>query len=248
MCADALAIVSVHDVMPETLDRVDAVLNRLESAGVGPCTLLVVPGRAWTNAGILLLHAWRNRGHRLAAHGWCHHVDSIRGWPHRLHSALLSRRVAEHLALDSRGILDLMIRASDWFPRHDLPRPDLYVPPAWALGPLRPEDRLQAPYRTIEVLRGLLDTASGRLQPMPLVGFEADTRLRQTVVGLWNRVQEARARRIGAPLRIGLHPRDFELRLAREADAILRRSWRFTQTPVLMSPDAGRAKTSSSTC
>jgi len=227
MGADPVALVSIHDVMPGTLDRVEGVLDRLEEAGVGACTLLVVPGRPWTDAGVRRLHGWARRGHVLAAHGWRHHVDAIRGWRHRAHSLLLSRRVAEHLALDSAGILALMTRASDWFAHQDLPRPELYVPPAWALGPLAAADRRQAPYRTIEVLGGLLDTATGALERAPVVGFEADTLTRQVFVRLWNRLQEARARHTGRPLRIGLHPCDFELRLARDARAILRRRWRF---------------------
>jgi len=227
MGADPVALVSVHDVMPGTLERVEGLLDHLEAAGVGPCTLLVVPGRPWTDAGLRCLHAWVRRGHVLAAHGWRHHVDAIRGWRHRAHSLLLSRRVAEHLALDSAGILALMTRASEWFAHRDLPRPDLYVPPAWALGPLAAADRRRAPYRTIEVLSGLLDTATGALEPAPVVGFEADTLTRQIFVRLWNRLQEARARRTGWPLRIGLHPGDFELRLARDAREILRRRWRF---------------------
>ncbi len=215
------ALVSLHDVMPETMASVEHWMERLAAGRTGPLTLLVVPGRAWRDDQIRRLEQWAAEGHRLAAHGWLHHVDRPRGLRHRAHALFFSRRAAEHLALDSSGIGSLMSRASDWFSDHGLPRPPLYVPPAWALGRLDAADRVQVPYRWIEVLRGWLDPASGRIEALPLLGFEADTRLRAGVLRRWNRLQLRRADRRGEPVRIAIHPHDHELRLRDDLQALL---------------------------
>ena len=103
-------LLSVHDVMPSTLPRVSDLLDKLTQTGAGPADLLVVPGLDWRPDQIETLAGWHRAGHRLAGHGWCHRARHIRGWRHRLHSALISRDVAEHLALDRAGIADLIRR------------------------------------------------------------------------------------------------------------------------------------------
>ena len=221
------ALVSLHDVMPETLDRVATILDRLRAWGLPPVTLLVVPGRAWRPAQIDQLHRWVEAGHPLAAHGWVHHVESIRGWRHRLHSRFLSRRVAEHLALDGDGIVRLMRRSGEWFPAQGLPAPTLYVPPAWALGRVARDALRPLPFAQVEVLRGVLELRSGALRPLPVVGFETDTPRRARLMRPWNRFQAHRARRTGRPLRIALHPFDFEYFLHRDLEDILQRRWKF---------------------
>lgn len=216
------ALLSIHDVMPETLDRVDALLALCRAEGTPPPTLLVVPGRAWTAADLERLNAWSREGHALAAHGWFHEIKHFGGLWHRLHGLLISRRVAEHLALNPEERLTLMLRAHAWFAEHDLPAPQLYVPPAWALGRLPPDAAQRLPYRRIEVLSGLIDVSSWRLLKMPLAGFEADTALRAGLLSVFNRQQWRQAARRDRALRIGLHPDDLQLRLAGQLRTMLR--------------------------
>jgi uncharacterized protein len=216
------ALVSAHDVMPETLDRVQRVLDLCAASNPGPLTLLVVPGRAWDRSGLERLRAWQGQGHRLAGHGWVHRVEGFGGVAHRLHGWLISRRVAEHLALDGPAIAALLRRCHAWFPERGLGPPDLYVPPAWALGPLRPDLMSGLPFERLEVLRGVLERKSGRLMPIPLLGYEADTRARTPVLRLWNRINRDSADRRGW-VRIGIHPRDPELALAADLEQDLRR-------------------------
>lgn len=226
---DTLTLVSVHDVMPETFALCEELVHRLSTRGVTPLTLLIVPGRRWKPRQVERMRAWAEAGHELAAHGWSHQVHHIRGWKHRLHAWLISRRVAEHMELRSAGILNLLRRSSAWFERESLPRPKLYVPPAWALGPISDKHLEQAPYAMIETLRGVCDPRLRRWRRLPLVGFEADTPLRALALRLWNWLQLRRARREGGqPLRIAIHPQDFELHLARDLDAVLRQPQRFT--------------------
>lgn len=224
------ALISIHDVMPETLDRVEALVERLAGQGHTAITLLVVPGRAWQPADLDVLRAWQAAGIELAAHGWQHHVSPIRGLRHRLHAALISRNVAEHLALDEDGRLRLMQAAATWFDAQGLAPPLTYVPPAWALGRIRRRRLRTLPYQRIEVTRGLLDCHSGRLQSLPLVGFEADTAARALALRAWNRTQFALARQVGRALRIAIHPDDAALHLATDLDRCLQRPWQALRT------------------
>jgi len=54
-------IASVHDVMPETLSRVEHLTARLENAGLQPVLLLVVPGRNWQEADLARLRTLAGR-------------------------------------------------------------------------------------------------------------------------------------------------------------------------------------------
>lgn len=215
------AWLSIHDVMPETLSRVAAIIDRCRQHGWPPATLLIVPGRDWQPETIAQLQRWHADGHALAAHGWWHRARHIRGLRHRLHSALISRDAAEHLALDRSAISALMQASHDWFESHGLPAPGLYVPPAWALGSMDRTALRALPFRHIEVTAGTIDVASGALEAQPLVGFEADTALRARTLDTWNRGQIALARHTGRTLRIGIHPHDPELALARRLSAML---------------------------
>jgi len=217
------AWLSIHDVMPETLSRVGAILDDCHRQGWPPATLLVVPGRDWQPEAVNQLRHWHAEGHALAAHGWFHHADRIRGLRHRLHSALISRDAAEHLALDREAIATLMQASHDWFASHGLSAPALYVPPAWALGDIDRASLRRLPFQHIEVTTGVIDVASGKLEAQPLIGFEADTALRARALDAWNRGQMALARRSGRTLRIGIHPYDPELAMADQLRATLAR-------------------------
>lgn len=216
------ALVSIHDVMPDTLPQVAQILAACRRLGLAPPSLLVVPGLDWQPDQLEQLRAWAASGHALAAHGWQHRARRIAGVRHRLHSALISRDAAEHLALSRQQIMALMRRAAHWFAQVDLPRPALYVPPAWALGDLRRADLARLPYQSIEVTQGFVDTRSGSLTRVPLVGYEADTRARSLALTVWNRGQIALAQRLQQPLRVGIHPHDLQLRLARDLLDLLR--------------------------
>lgn len=207
-------LLSVHDVMPQTLAPVADILARLRRHRLPPATLLVVPGCRWHADELAQLHRWQRQGHELAAHGWRHRARDIHGLRHRLHAALISRDAAEHLALSNEEIAALMRRAHDWFDHNGLNAPTLYVPPAWALGDLPRTALRELPYTRVETTAGFIDAASGRLDPLPLVGFEADTKARAFTLSAWNRGQLLLARSSGRPLRVGIHPQDFQLRLA----------------------------------
>lgn len=235
---DPLALVSVHDLMPTTMPAVRRTLALLERYDVHPVTLLVVPGTGWDARGIAELRAMHRAGYVLAGHGWQHRVERIRGLRHRLHSLLLSRNVAEHMALDADGILALMRRCRNWFERQDLPPPTLYVPPAWALGAIPAETLGGAGlFRQVEVFSGVLDIADGGLRPVPVLGYEADAPLRAPVLRLWNGRERRRAASTGA-LRVGIHPYDIDHPLRRDLIADLKRYRGFADYGALLSAPA----------
>lgn len=214
-------LASIHDVMPSTLSLTNDIFQRLHKAGFNPVTLLVVPGAGWDSTSIHGLHKLVEDGAELAGHGWSHQVRHIRGIKHRLHSALISRNAAEHLALNRDEAIDLMQRCYDWFEQHDLPSPSLYVPPAWAMGDV-PRRQLEAlPYRQFETLAGVYNSRSRRFVRLPMLGYEADTAFRALGVRTWNSLNFAWARRSGRPIRLGIHPEDFSLKLAQDLERLL---------------------------
>lgn len=227
------ALLSIHDLMPETFNQVDVILQWLNTLKIPPATLLVVPGRVWQPKQIERLHELAAIGHPLAAHGWDHKTKPKRLY-HRLHAALLSGDVAEHLALESDCILTLMQRSYDWFEEQGLPVPDLYVPPAWALGSIAIARLSELPFRCIETMRGLYfpqAEAKVEYQSLPLTGYEANTALRAAFLRRWNTAQAHRALRSDAALRISIHPDDLQLRLAQQMELQIRQVTEFARYP-----------------
>lgn len=219
------AHVSVHDVTPDDLHRIRELVGLVEEAGLPPPLLLVVPGRDWDPASLDALRRLVGRGCPLAGHGWSHRAPPPTSLAHRIHGALLSRDRAEHLSRSRSELRERVRRCHAWFGEHDLEVGPVYVPPAWALGALTREDLATLPFRYYETLSGFHDSDTGRRLRLPLVGFEADTRVRRWALRPINAANLALGRLLGRTVRIGFHPRDLELLLARSARAVLRRPW-----------------------
>jgi predicted deacetylase len=222
MSAARPALFSIHDVMPSTLGATESIAATLRRSGIHRITLLVVPGTGWDETSLDRLRALHAGGADLAGHGWRHRVERIRGLGHWLHSTFISRDVAEHLALDRDGVIELMQQCYDWFAASRLPQPALYVPPAWAMGRARRADLDRLPYRRYETLAGIYDAESHRFERTPMIGFEADTRFRALACRLWNRLNLARRQR---PVRFSIHPRDPELLLGDDLARLIERDW-----------------------
>lgn len=214
-------LVSIHDVTPTTLPLVRELMDLLEAQALMPVTLLVVPGTGWREGDLEQLRALHLRGAELAGHGWSHHASTVRGWKHRLHSTLISRDAAEHLALDRQGIHRLMLDCHAWFPANGLPAPKLYVPPAWALGALPLSGLRALPYHHVETLAGVYCRDRDQFRRLPMTGYEADTTVRAVSVRLWNALNLKWAGE-QRPLRLGIHPTDLQLRLADDLKALIR--------------------------
>ena len=214
-------LVSIHDVMPGTLNRVERIFERLVAARLLPVMLLVVPGTGWQREDLVRLRAMLDSGAQPAGHGWRHEARHVRGLKHRLHGALISRTAAEHLALSRKRILRLMLRNHRWFGDNGLPEPGLYVPPAWAMGPIPRTLLDRLPFDQFETLAGVYDARIRKFHRLPLAGFEADTPFRAVSVRDSNLLNRGLARTSRRPLRLGIHPDDFELRLADDLEAMI---------------------------
>jgi hypothetical protein len=210
------AVVSVHDVTPETLDRVGRILALLAEHRVSSVDLLVVAGRRWEGEPLERLRGWVEEGHVLAGHGWSHQAPPPRTLHHRLHARFLSRDQAEHLSRDREELLERVRRCHGWFAQVGLPSPRLYVPPAWALGTLTRDDLRELPFDWYETLTGLMDATRGHLRLLPLVGYEADNPARRRGLRISNALNRRAARLLGRPVRMAIHPYDLELLLARD--------------------------------
>lgn len=217
-----IGLISIHDVMPETLGRVEQLFDHIQSFGDYPVTLLIVPGRDWQPEDIQRLQSLIEKGAVLCGHGWFHKARKISGIKHRLHSLFISRDVAEHLALKRSELIDLVEECFQWFANNHLPAPELYVPPAWAMGALNQRDLEQLPFVQYELINGIYDCRDKKFHRNPMVGFEARDKWRIPFIRIWNFINFRRARKQGL-LRIGIHPDDHILPLARDMDLYLSR-------------------------
>lgn len=217
---------SIHDVSPETVAWADSMVVRLISNGASPLMILIIPAGDWPSAALDIVRRWESAGHMLALHGWDHCALRPRSTYHRLHSLILSRDAAEHLSRDRTEILTRIARGREWFAANGLPEPAVYVPPAWALGAVRPEDMQAGGFRWVETLTGIHDAKNGKHHLLPLVGFEADNAWRSAALRVSNTVNLAIARATGCPIRVAIHPHDDAGLLAHDLDGWIRRGWR----------------------
>lgn len=217
------ALLSIHDVMPQTLERVRKASQEMAALGLPPAVLLVTPGAGWQEPGLAELHRLARAGHPLAGHGWTHRAAHVRGWRHRLYSALISRQTAEHLALDAASIAALIERNFAWFSENGFAPPQLYVPPAWGLGALSAAAMRSLPFRYYETLTGVFDSERNQWIRLPAAGFEADTPARVLALRTLNAANTALSRWTRRPLRIAVHPYDLELRMADALRVLLHR-------------------------
>lgn len=215
-------LVSVHDVMPDTMTRVRRTVAVLDKHQIAPLTLLVVPGGAWSASDIAWLRERQNRGDRLAGHGWIHRAGKPRGLYDRLHRRFFSRGVAEHLPLNADEISQLIHNCHGWFVSQNLAVPELYVPPAWAMGSISRAKLRELPFLHYESLSGVYDKEDNQFRRVPLVGFEADTRFRALSLRLSNGINQIAAKWQGR-LRVAIHPGDLELYLRNDLEKLISR-------------------------
>ncbi len=211
--------VSIHDVMPQTLDRVEHLASRVPAVVGG--TLLVVPGPSWSERELSRLRNLEDAGWELAGHGWLHRAEPPRSFSAHVHRAVISRGVAEHLDRDESEIAELIARNAAWFVESGLRAPTLYVPPAWAMGRISRARLRELPFERYEFLTGVYIAREDRFERQPLVGFEADAAWRALVLRGANLASRALHGVSGRTLRVAIHPFDAELRLRRALEATL---------------------------
>jgi predicted deacetylase len=207
---------------PSTLDRGRTILERLAAAGVHDVAVLVMPGvEPWDDASVAVLQELSRAGYPLVAHGWSHHAPPPRTAFERVHSAMISQDAAEHFGKDGSQVLELMRRSHAWFAEHGLPSPRFYVPPAWAVGRLPRKRLAETPFDCVETLDGFYDTRHQRGQLLPLLCYEAVGPWQAAGLRATNLLNMTMAKKLSRPLRISVHPRDFELLLSSDLERLL---------------------------
>lgn len=207
------AILSIHDVMPETLIHVHQILQSMQHIPTHKVTLLVVPGKDWSPSDVKQLKQWQINGYILAGHGWQHRCIDQKNKYHRLHSLFLSRNSAEHLSQSTESIHRIMQACFHWFHQQHLPVSSLYVPPAWALGRWKTNSWHAVPFTMIETTSGIMQK-NGKTQRLPLLGFEADTVIRSSFLRLFNCINHWISKKTKRPVRIAIHPFDLQFNLS----------------------------------
>jgi hypothetical protein len=234
------AIVSIHDITPDTLCQTLDIVELLQKQNVGPATLLVIPDADWSEGDLDVLRQLQASGHELAGHGWTHRCAGIRSWSHRMHSLLISRDLGEHLSLDADRIAALVARNHQWFADAGFDPPSLYVPPAWGMGPIRRRGLRALPFTMYEYLTGVYPAPTDTFTRLPLLGFEADTRWRRHTLRALNAFNSTAGRLLDKPLRIAIHPFDLSYHLAEDLRALLAAPLRLIRYSEI---DFGRRKT-----
>lgn len=225
------ALVSVHDVMPETLSRISSIVDFLVASHITPFTLFVVPGKNWLPGHLKILQQFIRMGGELAGHGWTHHAERMGTVFHLIHGTLISRDEAEHLSLCEQEIAERITLCHAWFERKGFPSPSLYTAPAWAMGRISTSTLRSLPFDLYENQWGVYDARQARYFPLPVTGYMADTPCRIFPLKLINAMNLGLRRPV---TRLALHPEDLTLPLFKDLSRHLRRFNDFLSYPYLV--------------
>ncbi len=208
--------ITIHDLSPAVIPQVRDVLFFLRNNGKQAAVLLVIPGLFQSEEDLLSLKKLLADFPfvTLAGHGWKHRAVANKNLYHRLHSLFISRQVAEHLSLPEGELSRLIEKSFSWFVENGFPAPELYVPPAWAMGKISRTSLQKLPFRYYEYQHGIYDSVRDEFVFLPLVGFEADTSWRRVALDLWNKINFYWASGRRKCLRVAIHPFDLQLKLA----------------------------------
>lgn len=158
--------------MPHTMNKVNEIIHRLDKRLKTNLILLVVPGCRWSDNEIAKLKQYQDEGIYLAGHGWHHRAIKVNSFYHRLHSLLISRKAAEHLSLPSIEIFQLIENCYQWFIDKGFKSPELYVPPAWAMGRITLQHLSRSSFRYFENTTGLIDSSGEEKKCCPWLGLK----------------------------------------------------------------------------
>ena len=215
-----LYYVSIHDVKPNNLKKIEVIISLLHKHNIHKITILVVPGLNWKKKHIEQLYNWQNYGIKLAAHGWQHKASLKKTFYHKIHSVIMSGECAEHLSKNEDEIINIVKNSYNWFNKNNLNIPKLYVPPAWAIGNIRKQSIANLPFKTIECTTGVIKNK--KYYFVPLIGFEARNLYKAFFLKIFNKFNYILALFWGK-VRLGIHPDDFELYLNKDINIYLKK-------------------------
>tara|TARA_B100000945_G_scaffold320668_1_gene331504 strand:- start:3141 stop:3827 length:687 start_codon:yes stop_codon:yes gene_type:complete len=212
--------ISIHDVMPNNLDSIEHIINKINKQyNIKKICLLVVPGLNWKKEQITILKKLQKNGIEIAAHGWIHKANNKKSFYHLIHSLFISKNAAEHLTKSQFSVLKLICQSHKWFIRNNFIKPTLYVPPAWALGNIKLSYLKKLPFNNYECTTGVY--IKNKYRFLPLIGFEATSPFRAFFLRIFNFINFQFGKLFGI-IRISIHPNDFNLYLSNDIDQYLR--------------------------
>jgi len=233
------ALVSLHDVTPAHLDRLDRAEALFREAGVAHVAYFLVPDfhRAHSIAADTAFKAWcaRPRPYSIewVLHGYYHLEDAKASQSRRL-SAEIARQTmtageGEFLALSACEQRERLIRGREAFESIVGVAPRVFVAPAWLFQKTLPPLLAELGFRYTEDHLAVRDVQAGASRRCPAVTWATRSTIRRVGSRVVCPIAYEIARRLG-PLRIAVHPLDLDhARTADQArrliaDAVARRS------------------------
>lgn len=229
---DRRILVSLHDVTPAHLPRLEEIVAFLDRIGVGPRFAMLVVPDFWSRWPVREDGAFRDwlrrqaaRGVEIVLHGYTHRDEVRHRHPWRRWQArFLTAGEGEFLGLSVREA-EVRLAAGRALLEEILGQPvEGFVAPAWLYGPGSRKALTAADFAIAEGRWSVWSPRSGRtLAHGPVVAYAGRTRGRLMASVFWSRLAEA----LLAPcrtLRFAIHPHDFDHPpLKREIERFLRR-------------------------
>jgi predicted deacetylase len=209
-------VVSIHDVSPFTRVRADEILRALRAAGVGRCSLLVVPNHH--HRGHFLDDAvfcdWLrdrvNQGDEAVIHGYFHKraQRSSGNAADRLLTEFYTAGEGEFYDIGENEALELVRKAQSEFASIGL-RPAGFIAPAWLLSSAAENALRQLGLGYTTRLGTVSDLRAGRVIQSQSLVWSVRAGWRRLCSLAWNRFLFARLE-TNPLLRAGIHPPDAE--------------------------------------
>jgi predicted deacetylase len=207
-------VVSIHDVSPITRVQTEEILRELRAAGIGRCSLLVVPnhhhrGHFLDDAGFCdWLHTRVNQGDEAVIHGYFHERTPRPGenTADRLLTRFYTAGEGEFYDIGEKDALELVGRARSEFASIGL-EPAGFIAPAWLLS-----SAAENALRTLGLgyttrLGTVSDLRDGRVIKSQSLVWSVRAAWRRLCSLAWNRFLFARLE-TNSLLRVGIHPPD----------------------------------------
>jgi len=219
------ALVSLHDVTPAHLDRLERAETLLRETGVPHVAYFLVPDfhRTHPIAGDASFMAWCRRPRPYSIewvlHGYYHLEDPTTSASSRWSAAIARRTMTagegEFLALRTNEQRERLIRGRDAVESIAGVAPRVFVAPAWLFDETLPRLLGELGFCYTEDHLAVMDVQSGDRRRCPAVTGATRSTIRRVSSRVVCPIAYAIARRLG-PVRIAIHP--FDLDHPRTAD------------------------------
>lgn len=217
-------IVSLHDVAPDTLDRVRILRDELDEIGARPRVLKVVPERLAKSPELrAFLCDEVARGSEIVLHGYAHRAAGpLRGTVFdNARARLFARDAVEFLTLDEDAMRERIVRGRDALRELGI-EPRGFCPPAWLAAPELPHVLCALGFTYAVSMWTLHDLRTDRRIWTPWLGVVGADPLQERLVSLGGALTLLAGPALG-PLKVFLHPTPPDHAATRWVLGVLRR-------------------------